>query len=66
MWKLTIAFAVIVLCAAIGSPSYAASAKRDAATCHKMLEGNPSYWVQGRRTKAYGPAFRRCRAGEPA
>jgi len=65
MCKLAIAVAAIVLCAAIGSPSYAAGPKRDAATCHKMLEGNPQYWIQGHRTRAYRPAIQRCKAGEP-
>ena len=64
MCKTAIALAALVLCAAIGSPSYAAGAKRDAATCHKMLEGNPAYYVQGRRTRAYPQAMRRCLAGE--
>jgi len=64
MWKFVTALAMIVLSTSLSSPSNAAGPKRDAATCHKMLEGNPAYFVQGRRTKAYGPAIRRCRAGE--
>jgi hypothetical protein len=64
MWKLIAALATILLSVSLIGPSNAAGTKRDAATCHKMLEGNPAYFVQGRRTRAYGPAMRRCRAGE--
>src|SRR5262249_43006302 len=65
MRTMIMALTAAFVATAFAVPAQAAGAKPDRAACHKMVSENPGMMVQGHRPRSYGPAVRRCMAGQP-
>jgi hypothetical protein len=63
MRALVAAFTAVIIATALLGPADAAS-RPDRAACHRMVSQDSTKTVNGHRTRSYGPAIRRCMAGQ--